>query len=422
MNNLKKGRYDQDKAKKNNRDVISYEDMPLDDYEQEKTEISPEAVRKIIIGICIALATGLIVFAFANRDNLTAENLSSWWTYEVLGNAGNGYPVNIVGSEVASGNFYANQNSVAYVSDTSFVTLNSTGNEVLNSQIKSSKSVLKANSNKFLTFGLGETSYQLHGFEKDIFSGKTDNAIYTGDIAPNGTYCIVTEGSGYLSTLFVFDENNNRIFKYSFSEYYINTVSLNGDGTRCVVSGITSVDGAVSSGVYVLDFKDEKPLSLYKIDNDSIIEAKYINSNTCVLIGQTSSYLFKIGDENYITQSYEDKTLVNYNFNTDTDTYTVALSRSGDGKSCVINQYKSDGKAVCSVNTEYSAVALSTYKGRLSILDGNTAYVYNTDGELIYSASAGTGAKKIILASDSTAYVLGVNQIRFIDFNREQAT
>ena len=57
------------------RDVISYEDMPLEDYEQEKTEISPQAVKKIIIGICVALAVGLIVFAFANRDKLTPDNL-----------------------------------------------------------------------------------------------------------------------------------------------------------------------------------------------------------------------------------------------------------------------------------------------------------------------------------------------------------
>ena len=58
---------------------MSYEDMPLDDYEQEKTEMSPQAVKKIVLGACIAIAAGLIVFAFANRDKLTWENISNWW-------------------------------------------------------------------------------------------------------------------------------------------------------------------------------------------------------------------------------------------------------------------------------------------------------------------------------------------------------
>ena len=94
-----KGHYSKRKTHKTDRDVMSYEDMPLDDYEQEKTEMSPQAVKKIVLGACIAIAAGLIVFAFANHDKLTWENISNWWTYDVLGNAGHGYPVDIIGSE-----------------------------------------------------------------------------------------------------------------------------------------------------------------------------------------------------------------------------------------------------------------------------------------------------------------------------------
>ena len=54
---------------------MSYEDMPLDDYEQEKTEMSPQAVKKIVLGACIAIAAGLIVFAFANRQAHMGEHL-----------------------------------------------------------------------------------------------------------------------------------------------------------------------------------------------------------------------------------------------------------------------------------------------------------------------------------------------------------
>ena len=62
-----KGHYSKRKTHKTDRDVMSYEDMPLDDYEQEKTEMSPQAVKKIVLGACIAIAAGLIVFAFATR-------------------------------------------------------------------------------------------------------------------------------------------------------------------------------------------------------------------------------------------------------------------------------------------------------------------------------------------------------------------
>ncbi len=415
MKNKSRIRYKDRKKSKNERDVMSYEDMPLDDYEQEKTEVSPEAVKKIIAGICIAIVAGLAVFAFSNRDKLTWDNLSTWWTYDVLGNAGNGYPVNLVGAEVSPGNFYVSQGRIAYSSDTSFITLNSTGSEVADIQLRYSKPVMKSCSNRHLIFGIGGKGFQIHSYDKKLFSGETEENIYTGDISSDGVYCLVTEGNGYFSTLCVFDKNNNRIYKYSFSEYYITSVALNSDGTGCIASGVTSENGATVSGIYVLNFKHDKPEKLYKIKDDCIIDSKYLGGNRAVLIGQSASYFLKTSDDTYTTNSYGDKTLANYCFNTDSNSCTVALSRSGDGRSCAVLQYDNNGAGTAEVDTEYSAESISSYKNAIAILDDNKVYVYNTDGTQLYSADTGTGSKSIVLTSDSSLYLLSANQIRYFD-------
>lgn len=411
-----KGHYAE--RKKSERDVISYEDMPLDDYEQEKTDISPEAVKKIIIGVCVALAAGLIVFAFANRDNLTWDNISNWWTYDVLGNAGNGYPVNLIGTEVKSGNFAVNQNHVAYASDTSFVTLNSTGSEIANVQLRYSKPVMKSSGNRFLTYGIGTTGYQIQDFDGMLYSGEAEGAIYTADISSNGVYGIVTEGGGYLSILYVFNSNNNRIYKYSFSEYYINSIALNSDGSGGIACGITSDNGAVKTGVYVLDFTKEEPVSQYSISSDTIVDCDYLNDNRAVLVGQSSSYVIKRGEENYVTIKYDSKTLANYCFNPDTNSFALALSKSGDGRNCAIDIYNDNGERTSSVDTDYGAESISLYKGTVAVLDGNTAYGFNSTGDLLYSFDTGTGSKRLILTSDNTAYVLSVNQVRYFDLSK----
>lgn len=413
-----KARYGEKKTIKNERDVISYEDMPLDDYEQEKTEISPEAIKRILIGVGVAIVAGLIVFAFSNRDKLTWDNISTWWTYDVLGNAGNGFPVNIVGSEVTASNLSVTQGRVAYASDTSFVTLNSTGSEVANIQLRYSTPVMKSSGNKYLTYGLGSTGFQIQSFDEKLYTGEESENILTGDIASNGVYCLVTEGNGYMSSLYVYNKNNNRIFKYSFSEYYITSVALNSDGSGGVACGITSDGGAVSSAVYLLDFSKEEPKSVYTISGDSVIDCKYLGDSRVALIGQSASYIIKNGDENYITNSYEDRTLANYCFNTDTQTYTIALSRSGDGRSCALLQYNSNGDNKCSIDTEYSAESISSYKGVIGILDDNIVYVYSMDGTQRYAYNVGTGSKKVILTGESEACVLSANQIRRFDLNK----
>ncbi|MEE1219994.1 MAG: DUF5711 family protein [Ruminococcus sp.] len=411
-----KGKYLKKDIQKSERDVMSYEDMPLDDYEQEKTEISPEAVKKIIISISVVFVAGLIVFAFANREKLTWDNLSNWWTYDVLGNAGEGFPVDIVGSEVSPGNFTLNQGHIAYVSDTSFITLNTSGSEVANIQLRYSTPVLKTGGNRFLTYGLGTTGYQIDSFDNRLYSGDTEDNIYTGDIASNGVYTLVTEGNGYLAVQYVFNKDNNRIYKYSYSDYYITSTALNPSGNGCVSTGIATNKGAAITGVYVLDFTKDKPVSLYKIENDTILDSKYLANNRVVLIGQKAAYTFKVGDSKYTTIDYKNKTLANYTFNPDTSSFTLALSRSGDGRSCTIESYNSRGEITCTFNTDYKADSISMYKNVISILDGNIAYAYNNGGQFLYSCDTGAGSKQILMNSDSVAYVLSVNQIRQIDF------
>lgn len=417
MFNRKKGRYAEKKPNKE-RTVISYEDMPLDDYEQEKTEISPQAVKKILVAVGIVLAASLAVFLFANRGKLSPENISVWWNYEVLGKTGSGYPVNLVGTEVKPGNFKVNDGRAAYASDTSFITLNSSGTEVGNVQLRYSKPVLESRDNRYLAYGLGETGYQILSFDKNLYSGTAKSVIYTGDICSNGRYCLVTEGDGFLTELYAFDSNNNRIFKYYFSEYYINRVALNSDGSGCVACGIASEGGALKTGVYVLDFGKQDPVSQYTIYDDVILDCCYIGSRRAALVGEYASYVVKAGDESYTTVGYDNRLLTNYCFSPESGSFALALSKSGDGRNCDLISYSDSGEKVTEIENDYGAEAFSVYKGTFAVLDGNTVYVYNKEGELKYTSPAGTGARGLALTSDTTAYVLSVNQIKLLDFNR----
>ena len=415
-----KGRYAERKTN-TERTVISYEDMPLDDYEQEKTEITANSVKKIIFGIVGVLLLTFIVFAFANREKLTWDNISVWWNYEVLGTAGQGYPVNIVGSEAESGNFAVNQGRVAYASDTSFLTLNSSGSEVFNLQLRYTKPVMKATGNRYFIFGLGEKDYQIASFDSKLYSGSAEGGILAADIASNGKYCLVIDGNGYYSQLFAFDANQNRMFKYSFSEYYINSVAINTSGTGCVACGISNSNGEIKTGIYVLDFKKDEYVAKYEIEGDYIIDSEYVSGGRAVLVGGNASYVVLTDGDEIRTVEYEGKPLANYCFCPTSGTFSLALSKSGDGRSCDIITYNDGGEAIYTADSCYSSESLSSYGGVTATLDGNMVYVFNSDGELRYSCYAGTGSKHIILTSETEAYVLSINQIRKLDLTRQSS-
>ena len=98
-----------------------------------------------------------------------------------------------------------------------------------------------------------------------------------------------------------------------------------------------------------------------------------------------------------------------------TRSFALALSKSGDGRSCSLIRYNDGGDQIAAIDTEYGAKSFSVYKGTMAVLDGNTVYTFNNDGNVNNTCDAGTGAKSMILSSDSHAYVLSVNQVRFFD-------
>ena len=96
------------------------------------------------------------------------------------------------------------------------VTLTSSGTEVARLQLTHSNPVMKNNENRFLTYGIGGSSYEISSFDEKLYSGTADNKIYTADIASNGTYCLVTEDTGYLTTLYAYSKNNTESINILF--------------------------------------------------------------------------------------------------------------------------------------------------------------------------------------------------------------
>lgn len=418
MFNRNRRRYSDQKAKKLNRDVISYEEVPLDDYEKETTRVSTVDAKKIVKIVIVLLILGLIVFAFANRGNLTPENISNWFKYDVLGQGeGKGYPVNIVGTNVDANNMITVGNTLSYASDTSFVTLSSNASEIQNFQLSYAAPVVSNDGNNLLVYSLGGNDYNVGTTNEIKYTGKTEDNIFTGDISGSGVYGIVTQTSGYLSKLYIFNKENKQIYAYSFADYYITSLSINPSGTQCVACGISAKEGSFSGMIYVLDFKQEEPLGTYEINENVIYRSEYLSSNEVCLIGDTASYLLNVSDGSLNENSNNQMLLTAYEVNENTGNYSISLSRTGDGHSCTVKTFNSTGDIVSEIETDYKISALTLQKGNIYILENNTVHCYDYSGNEKSSGDAGSGAKQIKVSSDGTVFVIGVNEIRKAELN-----
>lgn len=422
MERKNKGKY-QHQVRKNDREIMSYEEVPLEDYEAEDPKVTKYAVKKILKVFLIIVACCLVVFIFANREKLTYDNIKNWVQYELLGHGtGDGYPVSIVGTNVNQGNFLSIDNYIAYASDTSFVTLSSNAYEIFNTQLSYSKPVIKNSNSKILVYNLDGKGYQINSVDKNLYSGEAPDKIFVADINSSGAYVLVTQSDGYLCKLYAYNNNNKQIYAYSFSEYYITDVALSADGKGAVACGVSTQNGTTVSAIYVLDFSSEKPKSISKIDKNIIYSVKYLSNNSVCAVGSNGSFVLNTSNSQLAKNDYQEKTLTCYDINRDTGCFTVSLSRSGDGRSCDILYFNSEGKLINTISTELKITSISLYKDKIAALSQNTVYVYNRDGKLIYTESAGTDAREVKICSDSSAYILGISEIRQIAFVSKETT
>ncbi|MBQ9673594.1 MAG: hypothetical protein IJV39_03105 [Ruminococcus sp.] len=414
------------RRKTTKRDVISYENVPIDSYEQyseAKTKFKRKKINKRILKRCLLIFAILViiflaVFIIANRQSLTWDNINLWFSEHIIGEDGSGYPATLSGTSVSKGNFTLVNGRPCYASDTSYIELNSNAGEIINSQISFNNPVIRGTRNNTIVYGVDGTGYMIHNSKKRTYKGSTEDSIYSADINDNGSYAIVTGGSDYLSVLRAYDNNSKQIYSYSFADYYVTCVSINYDGSGAVCCGFTTENGAEKTKIYVLDFTKEKSIKEYDLSESVIYDIFYLSDNIVSAVADDSVYTFELDSKDINKLDYESRILTDYTYNPDTRTFAIALSRSGDGHNCDIISFNSNGRDEFTINSSYKVDSISLYKGNLGILSENMAYILNEDGSVALSAEAGSDARTLLVAGSDKGYILGISEIRTIEFSK----
>ncbi len=412
--NLKKR---QKRAKRSKREVLSYEDMPLSEREENKkaSRVALNKRRIIAVILIVVLLTGAVFF-FANRDNINFNSIKNFVSYSILNkDKEESFPINIQGTSVSDGNFTRMGRNLCYSSSVSFNTVNDYGKIICSSQISYSNPVLVTDSNLCLIYNLGGKGFEINSLDKNVFTSTAENNILVADIVDNGTYALVTQCDGYLSKLYVYNNKNEQIFAYSFADYYITSVSLNSKGTFAVLCGVSAVEGGKISCVYALDFTQKDPIVFEEFKGNILYHIEYLNDAYACVIGNTASYGMKVKSGEFTECDYEGKTLTSYFVNQETDTYTISLSRSTDGRNCDMLTFTTNGKLSKTINTDLQISSLSTYKDKIAALSQGSIYLYDDDSRLLSTTDAGLDPHAIVLYSKNDAYVLGVSEILRVD-------
>lgn len=374
----------------------------------------PHWVYRIILILVLSAAAVLLWY---NRSNLAPENTLAWVQSHIVGlGVGDGYPKTITGASVKAKNFVSADKNVIFSSDTAFVICNSTAKELVNRQHSFSNPVLKVNGTRALLYNLDGKSCQLETTGQSSLKLTTAQNILAGAISENGRVALVTRADGYCGLLTVYNETLNVKSYYWFYEYYPSAVALSPDGTKAAVAGISAKDGEIVSAVYLLDTNSGKTAQPFAVYTGNMIHSVYWDTDsTVVAVGDTAASVIHVSSNTKTDYSFNGSQLTAYC--SDGGRTALALSSYGGSADCRFVVLDKNGSEIFTRQINSAVKSVSLYGQTAAALSGDSAYFYSLAGPSgsANSRNAGSDAAAIALRDESSAYILGISEIRLIN-------
>ncbi len=361
--------------------------------------------------ILVCLLCCAVVFVAAGWDDLAPESLEEWFSFS--GTSEDDFPVSITGSAVLQSNMTLTDSGIAYISDTTILCMDNSGEVTFSSQHSYINPAIKTSGDFSVAYNAGGSGFKVFSTQEELYDGTQGTSIADCDITSKGIYAVVSDGTGYLSELNVYDEDNELLYSYSFNDYYALNVSLNAAGTMAAVGCVNVDGGEMVTRVYILDFTQTEPVGTFDYNDQIVYDVEYIAENKAAVL--TDSLVAVIDDSkaDAIVYSFNGRVLTSYDFLYDTGA-AVSLSQTDDGRDCTMVVLDTDGYETDSFSTSLKVTSVSLYNDRMALLASNTLYLYDFLGDEMGTYDAGSDAKAVLLAAKSQAYVLGISEIRLV--------
>ena len=381
---------------------------------EKKERRIPRWVYRVILILVLCVLGMLIWF---NRNNLSPSNIMDWIQDRVVGmGVGDGFPSTVTrGTEIHTGNFKSVNKEIVMVSDTALVVLNSTAKELANRQHSFGNPIMKANGSRTLIYNLGGKGYQVESHSKTLVKKNMENNILAGALASNGKYALVTQADGYCGMLTAYSAEGNELFKYWFADYYPTAVALSSDGTKAAVTAVAAKDGGMISAVYLLDFSVEgtvQPAAEYA--ENMMVDIFYSDDGVVMAVGDQGAGVIDTASNAKSEYDYGGLQLSSYAG--DNGQLALSLTPYQSSNSAQLVVLDRSGKASFRTELTQNVKSVSLYGDAVAALAGDKIYNYSISaGRSLGTGDAGSDARAIALKDESSAYILGVSEVRLAE-------
>ena len=367
--------------------------------------------------IAILAVAALAVLGWYNRANLTPENVLQWVKTSVVGmGVGDGFPKTFSGSTVEPKNFLSEGKNIVFASDTALTVCNSTGKELLSSQHSYADPAVCASGMRVLLYNLGGQEASVETVGGGTVKLSVGQNVLGAALAPNGRSAVVSAADGYCGKMTAYDAAGKVLSYYWFSDYYPTAVALSPDGTKAAVTGVTAQDGVLASAVYVIPLGSGQPVQPAAVCTGNMLAGVFWDTgSTVIAVGNTGAVFLNTASGAKKEYSFGGMQVTAYS----SDAGRLALGLmpyegSRNQKFVVLN---SSGSEIYTAVVPEEIRSVSLFGQTAAALADGKLYAasLSSPSSAAKESSAGSDSCAVALKDESSAYILGISEVRLVN-------
>ena len=293
------------------------------------------------------------------------------------------------------------------VSTTRVSVLADDGSEVYAQEVKLDSPAIALGGRTAAVYDVGGTTLYIlgeRGLVRDL-STETENGIISAKLNSSDMLALVTDKSGYKSSVSVYNASGERVFTFNSSNRYMIDACVERGGKHVAVATLGSEDAMFVSTIrrYALD--QETAVSACVLDDSLLYE---LSSFGGTLVAVTDDRFLALSGDGSLGGSYDyaypylrGSTLGG------TDFGALVLSRYRSGSAGKLVTVDAEGNLIASLDTQRDVLDISAAGKYLAVLYSDELVIYTSDLAEYASLTDTQYARGVRMRADGSAVLLG---------------
>ncbi len=305
------------------------------------------------------------------------------------------------------------KNGLAVAGDSEIKLFTSTGRATMVGGTNYTNPKICSSDSTVLLYDQGRLSFTVYNSFVSLHTETLDYPISSADMAPDGSFCIVTRSDEYGSVVRIYD-NKFRLEAEILKNDYVISAKMSPDG-RCV--SVLSLKASEGEGVTVLSVIERgktRERSSVEIKGAMPYDASFVAGNRVAVICSDASYVYDLNGN--LQQRYDfPSRLINMSVSdggfallfADNDVNAGYLLKVFGENGNLINTFKLAGQVSdVELSGNYAYVLFDTEIRRIDVLFGTISSVdFSEEGAILMPFSDGS----LMACTDTVAYYISFN-------------